>query len=70
MGQDSPFLSVCAMIATVLLSLTLTAGYLAFLSDARKGAMKAWYIVRSLTAHSAGARIAGLSSARLAALAS
>ncbi|HEX8492484.1 MAG TPA: hypothetical protein VF658_06555 [Pyrinomonadaceae bacterium] len=41
LGQDSPFLGVCAMIVTVLLSVTLLASLLAFLSDARRGAMKA-----------------------------
>ena len=41
LGQDSQFLGVCAVIVTVLLSLTLLAALLAFLSDARREVMKA-----------------------------
>ncbi len=41
LGQDSQFLGGCAVIVTVLLSLTLLAALLTFLSDARRGAMKA-----------------------------
>jgi hypothetical protein len=41
LGQDSQFLGVCAVIVTVLLSLTLLAALLTFLSDARSGAIKA-----------------------------
>jgi hypothetical protein len=40
LGRDSQFLGVCAVIVTVLLSLTLLAALLAFLSDARRGVMK------------------------------
>jgi hypothetical protein len=40
LGQDSQFLGVCAVIVTVLLSLTLLAALLAFLGDARRKAMK------------------------------
>ena len=40
LGRDSLFLGVCAVIVTVLLSLTLLAALLAFLSDARAGITK------------------------------
>lgn len=41
LGRDSRLLGVCAVIVTVLLSLTLFAALLAFLSEARKRVMKA-----------------------------
>ncbi len=37
LGEDSQFLGVCAVVVTVLLSLTLLASLLAFLSEARRG---------------------------------
>ena len=40
LGQDSQFLGVCAVIVTILLSLTLLAALLAFLSEARKRTAK------------------------------
>lgn len=36
LGQDSQFLGICAVIVTILLSLTLLAALLAFLGEARK----------------------------------
>ncbi len=41
LGRDSKFLGVCAVIVTVLLSLTLLAALLAFLREARGGEMRA-----------------------------
>ena len=41
LGQDSRLLGVCAVIVTALLSLTLLAALLAFLSEARSRVMKA-----------------------------
>ena len=38
LGRDSKLLGVCAVVVTVLLSLTLLASLLAFLGEARKGA--------------------------------
>ena len=41
LGRDSKFLGVCAVIVTMLLSLTLLAALRAFLREARRGDMKA-----------------------------
>ena len=41
LGRDSKFLGVCAVIVTVLLSLSLLAALLAFLREARGGGMRA-----------------------------
>ncbi|HEX8190540.1 MAG TPA: hypothetical protein VF586_19430 [Pyrinomonadaceae bacterium] len=41
LGRDSRLLGVCAVIVTLLLSLTLLAALLAFLSEARRGVTKA-----------------------------
>ena len=40
LGKDSKFLGVCAVVVTVLLSLTLLAALLAFLKEAREEGMK------------------------------
>ena len=40
LGQDSQYLGVCAVIVTVLLSLTLLAALIAFLSEARRAIMR------------------------------
>lgn len=41
LGHDSKFQGACAVVVTVLLSLTLLAAFLAFLRDARERALKA-----------------------------
>ena len=40
LGQDSKFLGACAVVVTVLLSLTLLAALLSFIRDARQGTIK------------------------------
>lgn len=40
LGQDSKLLGVCAVVVTVLLSVTLFASLLAFIKDARRGIIK------------------------------